>query len=143
MKEYGTKFKTKIKKLAFIQSFAQQLKNLPYDTMQLQKIKDFLKKKAQEYKIPLDNVVSLDASANYIHHTLPVCNCVECQETLNLMVSNTIVHPTQLFMTLESTISELQVPELVNQIKTFHQMKCKHAKNVVAAYILDVCPNLT
>ena len=54
------------------------------------------------------------------------------------MVSNTIVHLTQIFLTLESAISELQVPELVNQIKTFHQMKCKHAKNIVAAYILDL-----
>ena len=41
-------------------------------------------------------------------------------------------------MTLESAISKLQVPKLVNQIKTFHKMNCKHAKNVVAAYILDL-----
>ena len=41
IKESGTKFKTKIQKLAFIQSCAEQLKNLPYDTTQLQKIKDF------------------------------------------------------------------------------------------------------
>ena len=83
IKESGTKFKTKIKKLAFIQSCAEQLKNLPYDTMQLQKIKDFLKKKAQKYKIPLDSVVSLKASGNYIRYSPAVCSCVECQETLN------------------------------------------------------------
>ena len=48
IKESGTKFKTKIQKLAFIQSCAEQWKYLPYDTKQLQNIKDFLKKKAQE-----------------------------------------------------------------------------------------------
>ena len=112
IKESGTKFKTKIQKLAFIQSCAEQLKKLPYDTKQLQNIKDFLKKKAKEYKIPLDSVVPLDVTANYLCHSPVTCNCAECQETLHLMVSNTIVHPAQLFMTLEGAINELTIPDL-------------------------------
>ena len=92
---------------------------MPYDTKQLQTIKDFLKKKAQEYKIPLDSVVSLDASANFLRYSPEDCACVECQETLHLMVSNTIIQPAELFLKVETVISELQVPELTDQIKNF------------------------
>ena len=41
-------------------------------------------------------------------------------------------------MTLEGAINELTIPDLTDQIKIFHQMKCKQARNVVAAYILDL-----
>ena len=51
------------------------------------------------------------------------------------MVSNKIVQPAELFLKVETAISELQVPELTEKIKNFHQMTCKQAKNVVAAYI--------
>ena len=53
IKEIGSKFKTKIQKLAFIQTCAEQLKNLPYDSKQLQKIREFLKNKAEEYNTPV------------------------------------------------------------------------------------------
>ena len=62
---------------------------------------------------------------------------MECQETLHLMVSNTIIQPAELFLKVETAMSELQVPELTDQIKKFHQLTCKQARNVVAAYILD------
>ena len=51
IKESGTKFKTKLQKLAFIQACGEQLANLPYDSKQLQRIRDFLKTKAKEFKI--------------------------------------------------------------------------------------------
>ena len=53
------------------------------------------------------------------------------------MVSNTIIQPAALFLKVETAISELQVPELTDQIKNFHQLTCQQARNVVAAYILD------
>ena len=97
IKESGTKFKTKIQKLAFIQSCAEQLSNSTYDTKQLRNIKEFFKKKA---------------------------------------VNNSIVQPAELFLKAEKFISELKIPELVDHIKTFHQLQCKRAKNLVACYIL-------
>ena len=54
------------------------------------------------------------------------------------MVSDTIIQPAKLFLKVESEISELQVPELTSQIKNFHKMTCKQARNIVAAYILDL-----
>ena len=46
----GTQFKKKIQKLAFIQTCANPLSKLPYDTKQLQKIRDFLKLKAKRWR---------------------------------------------------------------------------------------------
>ena len=45
---------------------------------------------------------------------------------------------TAISRTLEGAINELTIPDLTDQIKIFHQMKCKQARNVVAAYILDL-----
>ena len=80
IKESGTKFKTKLQKLSFIQACGEQLANLPYDTKQLQKIRDFLKLKATEYKINLEKVGSLDATANFLRHSHETCICAKCQE---------------------------------------------------------------
>ena len=95
------------------------------------------KKKAEEYKIPLDNVVSLNVNVNYLRHTPAVCACMECHENSHLLVSNTIIQPAELFLKVEKLISELRIPELIDHIKNVHQLKCKRAKNLVAAYILD------
>ena len=46
IKELGSKLKTKAQKIAFIQQCAKQFEKLPYDSTQLQKIKDFLQQKA-------------------------------------------------------------------------------------------------
>ena len=62
---------------------------------------------------------------------------MECQETLHLSVLNSIVHPAELFLMVEKAISELNIPEMKEQIQTFHQVKCRQAKNVIASYILD------
>ena len=95
IKESGSKLTTKAQKICFIQQCAEQLEKLPYDSTQLQKIKDFLKKKATEYKIPVESV---DAKANYIRHTPSVCGCVECQEFSHLTVSNSIIHMAEIFI---------------------------------------------
>ena len=41
IKETSSKFKTKAQKVAFIQQISDHLKDLPYNSFQLQKIKDF------------------------------------------------------------------------------------------------------
>ena len=55
IKKSGSKFKTKAQKLAFIQQIAENLKDLPYNSAQLNKIKDFLNEKSAEYKISAQN----------------------------------------------------------------------------------------
>ena len=71
IKESWSKLKTKAQKICFIQQCAEQLENLTYDSTLLQKIKNFLKEKATEYKIPVETV---DAKTNYIRHTPSVCD---------------------------------------------------------------------
>ena len=100
----------------------------------LKKLRDFFKKKATEYKIP---VSAVDASVNYLRHTPTVCSCVECQESSHLTVSNSIVHPAEIFLMIEKAIFALNIPEMKEQIQHFHQVKCRQAKNVIAAYIID------
>ena len=85
---------------------------MPYDSKRLQKIRDFLKIKAKEFKIKEEKVASLDANANYLRHVLETCFCAECKETSHLKVSNTIIQPTEFLLKIEPVILELKDPEL-------------------------------
>ena len=98
------------------------------------KINDFLKEKATEFKIP---VVSLDAKSNYMCHIPSTCGCVECQEFSHLTVSNSIIHPAEIFLLIEQAILALNIPEMTEQIQNFHQVECRQARNILASSILD------
>ena len=78
--------------------------------------------------------MSLDANANYICHVPADCACMECHKNSHLQVSNTIVQPAELFLKAEKLISELHIP---NHINTFHELKCKTARNPVAGFKLE------
>jgi hypothetical protein len=65
IKESGSKFKTKAQKLAFIQQISENMKALPYNSFQLNKIKNFLKKKSAEYKVIAPKI---EVDANFVRH---------------------------------------------------------------------------
>ena len=65
IKETSSKFKTKAQKVAFIQQISDHLKDLPYNSFQLQKIKDFLLKKSKQYRI---SVPDIEINANFVRH---------------------------------------------------------------------------
>ena len=89
IKESGSKFKTKAQKLAFIQQISENLKALPYKSFQLNKIKEFLRKKSAEYKV---NTPDIDINANFVRHTPRICQCKDCHELESQSVSNTILN---------------------------------------------------
>ena len=62
---------------------------------------------------------------------------MECLECLHLTVSNSIIHPAEIFIKVEKAILALNIPEIEEHIKNFHQVKCSQVKNVIASYILD------
>ena len=98
--------KTKAQKIAFVQQCAEHLKKLPYNTMQLQRIKDFLREKATQYNIP---VKCLDASANLVRFTPPICTCVDCQPLVEIHVSNSLLHPAELYVLLQPAIAAYSI----------------------------------
>jgi hypothetical protein len=144
IKESGSKLKTKAQKITFIQQCAEQLEKLPYNTTQLQRIKDFLQQKATQYKVP---VQSVHASANFVRFTPPLCDCLECQKVANLSVSNSVLHPAEIFLLVEQAIIALHITDISEKIQRFHQVKCSQAKNILASSILDdsiqYCTNAT
>ena len=85
----------------------------------------------------METLVSLDVSANYLSHSPTACDCVEYQETLHLTVSNTVIHPADLFLRIEKAIFELKIPGPEDHIRTFQTVKCRQVRNVIAFYILD------
>ena len=119
IKESGSRFKTKLAKHNFIKTCADQLKALPYDSTQLNSIKVFLREKAKEYGIQLDEPDSLDIDANYLRHQQTPCPCVDCLGVLHLLVTNTLLHPDIIFLGMETAISQLYHPELMDILQHF------------------------
>ena len=111
--------------------------------MQLQRIKDFLREKATQYNIP---VKTLDASANLVRFTPPICTCVDCQPLVEIHVSNSLLHPAELYVLLQPAIAALDIPSVRDQAEQFLAVQCHHAKNILASAILDTsihhCTNL-
>jgi hypothetical protein len=62
-------------------------KNLPYNSFQLNKIKDFLREKYAEYKV---TVPDIKIDANFVRHHPRICQCKDCHELAPESVSNTI-----------------------------------------------------
>ena len=107
IKESGTKFKTKLAKHHFIKTCSEQLKDLPYNSTQLNSIKNFLREKAHEYGIKLDEPHTLDIDVNYLRNEQTPCPCVDCHSVLHLLVTNTLLHPDIISLGLQTAISHL------------------------------------
>ena len=54
------------------------------------------------------------------------------------MVTNTLVHPDEIFLIIEKAMLELQILEVNDHIKRFHQLTCPQAKKIIAAKIIDL-----
>jgi hypothetical protein len=134
IKENGSKLKTKAQKLSFVQQCAESLQKLPYNSTRLEKIRDFLAKKAKDYNIPAPVIT---ANTNFVRHTFEPCNCVECKDLSHIIVGNTIINATEFVINLETAFSTLNIPEIKALLQQFHKSSCTRAKSTLAAVIID------
>ena len=116
IKESGSKMKTKAQKIAFIQQCADQLKNLPYDSTQLEKIRTFIREKATEYKVPVPSVDCSAHSAQCLRHTLAQCQCSECLDLRHIKLQNSVTQPFKTIQNLIPTITALNIPQMSEHI---------------------------
>jgi hypothetical protein len=134
IKESGSKFKTKAQKLAFIQQISENLKVLPYNSFQLNKIKDFLRKKSAEYKVIAPEI---DIDANFVRHTPRVCQCKDCHELKSHSVSNTILNAYDFVKGLENSMMCLKIPMIKDLFTNLQKIGCPIAKSTFSNVILD------
>jgi hypothetical protein len=81
-----------------------------------------------------------------VRFTPPICTCVDCQPLVEIHVSNSLLHPAELYVLLQPAIAALDIPSVRDQAEQFLAVKCHHAKNILASAILDTsiyhCTNL-
>ena len=64
--------------------------------------------------------------------------CNECGKFKHLMPNNTIIHPSLLLNTLRPSLQIADNKEIGVWLEKHDQLECQNAKNVVAAYVLDL-----
>ena len=134
IKESGSKFKTKSQKLAFIQQISENLKHLPYNSFQLNKIKDFLREKSADYKVTAPDI---KVDANFVRHSLRTCKCKDCHELGFESVSNTIVNSYDFVKGLEKSMMSLKIPTIDVLFGNLRKLGCPTARSTLSSIILD------
>jgi hypothetical protein len=101
---------------------------------QLNKIKEFLRKKSAEYKV---NTPDIDINANFVRHTPHICHCKDCHELEYQSVSNTILNAYDFVKGLEKSMICLKIPMIKNLFSNLHKIGCPIAKSTFSSIILD------
>ena len=134
VKETGNKLKTKLQKVQFIKQISENLSQLPYDSRQLQKLTDFLKSKADEYKIPSSSVQVLSNCA-----VIPPssCLCAECEQLHSLKISNTLSGAEKVYVALQPILALLNIEKITTLAAQYSVLTCTHAKEKMCSFIID------
>ena len=138
VKETGNKLKTKTQKIQFLKQLSEHLRDLPYDTRQLQKVMDFLRTKAQEYKLPPPEPTTVDVATNLMTFEHADCSCKDCSPLAPMRSTNSLVHPAKLFEHLQPALSLLNLPEMHKYLPQFNSVSCRHAKNKLASRMISL-----
>ena len=133
IKESGTRFDTKVKRLNFINQISEQLKDLPYDNAHLEEIKDFLREKIQEYGLKPSKVVQ---AHNVSFKRVNYCACTECQAIVE-QPSNSLVSSTKLLNAVRNSLDLLDNLNIQTELDRFDSATCPYAKNTLASFCLD------
>jgi hypothetical protein len=108
--------------------------NLPYNSFQLNKIKDFLREKSAEYKV---TVPDIKIDANFVRHSPRTCQCKDCHELAPESVSNTIANSYDFVKGLKKAMMSLKIPTLDILFGNLHRIGCPIAKSTLSSIILD------
>ena len=138
VKETSNKLKTKSQKIQFLKQLSENLRDLPYDTQQLQKVMDFLRTKAQEYKIPPPEPITVTVATNLMTFEHPDCFCKDCSSLAPMRSTNSLVHPAKLVEHLRPVFSLLNLPELQKLLPQLTSVSCRHAKNTLASRMITL-----
>ena len=85
IKSSNNSFKTKAGRMQFLAQVREQLKKIPYNTMELQRINAFIKEQEKSLD-PFDQNISI--SSKYASTTPCIDNCPHCEECASLPVKS-------------------------------------------------------
>ena len=107
IKESSGSFKTKAQKLAFINELGNILKDLPYDSHNLQKIQSFLEdqRKKNDYKVSRVQPIT----AHIFLFNPGECTCPECQKYPKQHLMNSLADPAAVCKSLSHLLTELKI----------------------------------
>ena len=115
-----------------MKNIADQLKDLPYNSHQLNKIRDYLAKKAQEFNVEMPSV-DTEVSVFFTD----VCTCQECALLPPEHCSNTLLHPVQLYEAVCPLLHYFPNEELCQASHKIQHTQCMAARECLARLFID------
>ena len=93
LKQKGNHFKTKLQKIAYLNKCHQALINLPYNTLELEKIRQHIETQSRDPNKCSGYSDSKNITSNFILASTETCLCSECKTTNSPSVQLSILKP--------------------------------------------------
>jgi hypothetical protein len=115
------------------------LKKLPYDTLELSKLKKYIDDQAELLGVKTERTVL----SHFLTAKLEMGSCIECQQLGFTGHLTSLLNPSSIVLTLVPFLSKIKDDILKQRVVSFQQAKCKKARNACAAellqYALKIC----
>ena len=132
---------TKAGKLQFLAKIREKLKNLKYNSLELQKITMYINEQEHSLNIPIKSR-TIKANFAKVQHT-KCRNCAECLAA-NLEVRTSVKDPIEFLTSILPFIHAFKDPFFENKLSQYESIRCQKAKGIIAANILGCAiSNLT
>ena len=134
IKGKGGHYKTRAQKLLFLQRCHEQLANLPYDTQELQKIKQFIDEHSENLNMKKD----LPTKVHYLK-SAPVkpCACAECSQISHIDISSSLLDPYTLCTQLLPVLKHLENQEFQDKLSLILTFQCSKAKYILSQHLIN------
>ena len=140
IKKKAGHFKTKSLQMEFLAKCKKELEKLPYNSQELEKIKDFINKGTEDLKIRKSTA---DVNFTYIKQKKKDCHCNECKSYDLPPQQSTLKDPISLAKTLVEYLLQLNCVIVRNHARNFQRIKCNQLKFNLANYLIQRALDLT
>ena len=142
IKSSNSSFKTKAGRLQFLSQVREQLKKIPCNSMELQRINSFIKEQSKA----LDSTKNITVNSNYVSTTHSIDDCPHCEECSSLpgkSIKTSMFQPDKILKKLTPIIQAFDDISLSDSLKNYDKLACPNAKRIRAAKIIhdiiDLC----
>jgi hypothetical protein len=131
----GGHFKTRAQKLLFLQRCHESLKDLPYNTLELAKIEQFINDHSENLKLKPD----ITTNSHYLK-SAPVkpCACADCSKICHINVTSSLLDPFSLYEKLLPVFKELENKDFHEKINLLSKFKCSKAKYILSQHLITL-----
>ena len=127
IKSSNKQFQQKAGKLQFLNQIKEKLKDLPANSMELQRISTFINSQMKQLGSKQSRSINTNYTVLEAFTCRPTSNCVDYLDMEGPPVNSSIFDPSPLMIYAESLARLLDKSEIIRKLERIKKMKCKHS----------------